>query len=90
MLYYEGGRKPAVSKAPAEKRCFEWLVEELKAPRAKLKEDYQAEAEAENRFGTGTLGGRAFDRAWAEAKKEPTTHKTWDKRGPVGSLSRVV
>ncbi len=89
VLYYEGRHKPVVSTASAKTRCFEWLVEELKAKRTKRKVDYQDEADAEREKG-GRFEGlskRSFLLAWEAARKEPDTHESWKKaRGPVGSL----
>ncbi len=81
-------RDPAVSLISAETQCRRWLIEELKAPRTKTKVDWQGEVLDEEKF--PGLSGRAFLRAWANAMKEPTTHHSWHKPGPVGSSERVV
>ena len=73
--------------ALAETQCRKWLFEEMKAPKSKKKTDYEAEALNERFEG---LAGIAFLRAWAAALKEPTTHPSWRKRGPVGKFGEGV
>ena len=66
----------------AETNCRDWLVEQMKSPKATTKPIYQTKAMEE----FPGLSAKSFGRAWDNARKEPTTHPSWQKRGPAPSL----
>ena len=66
----------------AKQDCLKWLTEELKGERLRKKTEYEADA-LDGRF--SGLSQRSFRKAWKDAWKLPTTHKSWHKRGPIKS-----
>ncbi len=75
--------KPGAKKTKkAENQCCEWLVEVMKAKRRKVLSQLKEEAGQK----IPGLSDKAFKRAWKFAKDQPTTHESWQPRGPIPSL----
>ncbi len=66
----------------AEKRCCEWLIEEMKPPKKLIYKDGFKDDALDRLEG---LSEKSFNRAWAVAVKEQTTHPSWRKSGPIVS-----
>ena len=72
---------PAKSIAKVRTECYKWLINLMKNPRDRHKDDIMDEALYPGRF--PRLTERQFLKAWSEAKAAPTTHESFDKPGPV-------
>ncbi len=81
LRFCETKAKP-ISSNKAKQDCLKWLTEELKGERLRKKTEYEADA-LDGRF--PGLSQRSFRKAWEDAWKLPTTHKSWHKRGPIKS-----
>ena len=81
LRFYE--TKPKAKKTKrAETQCREWLIELMKAERKTTMSQILEEANEK----IPGLSDNAFGRAWKFAKDQPTTHKSWQSRGPIKSL----
>ncbi len=79
-------RKGRESLASAETDCRKWLIEQLENPKTETKMDIEDEVVEDELF--YGLSRKAFKRAWRDAIKEPTTHRSWHRPGPVSSSCR--